>query len=129
MAHHWPKELLIWHCAVNYDYIVSNSINSWLIGSRCILNGTHTNHFWANLAQASKVIKNSELHVHNFNSLISHPYTSIQVPSAQTCFNLLLLSNYSCEQELRNKVLIAIRYGCEGFEFSWCHVMSSWCHL
>ena len=30
--------------AVNYDYIVTNSINSLLIGSRCIPNGTHTNH-------------------------------------------------------------------------------------
>ena len=47
MAHHWPKELLSWHCAVgavNYDYIVTNSINSLLTGSRCIPNGTHTNH-------------------------------------------------------------------------------------
>ena len=31
--------------AVKYDYIVTNSINSLLIGSRCISNGTHTNHF------------------------------------------------------------------------------------
>ena len=31
--------------AVNYDYIVTNSINSLLIGSRCIPNGTHTNHW------------------------------------------------------------------------------------
>ena len=30
--------------AVNYDYVVSNSINSLLIGSRCIPNGAHTNH-------------------------------------------------------------------------------------
>ena len=30
--------------AVSYDYIVTNSINSLLIGSRCIPNGTHTNH-------------------------------------------------------------------------------------
>ena len=30
--------------AVNYDYIVINSIDSLLIGSRCIPNGTHTNH-------------------------------------------------------------------------------------
>ena len=30
--------------AVNYDYIVTSSINSLLIGSRCISNGTHTNH-------------------------------------------------------------------------------------
>ena len=29
---------------VNYDYIVTNSINSLLIGSRCILNGVQTNH-------------------------------------------------------------------------------------
>ena len=30
--------------AVNYDYIVTNSINSLLIGSKCIPNGAHTNH-------------------------------------------------------------------------------------
>ena len=30
--------------AVNYDYIVTNSIISLLIGSKCIPNGTHTNH-------------------------------------------------------------------------------------
>ena len=30
--------------AVNYDYIVTNSIKSLLIGSRCIPNGAHTNH-------------------------------------------------------------------------------------
>ena len=29
---------------VNYHYIVTNSINSLLIGSRCIPNGTHINH-------------------------------------------------------------------------------------
>ena len=29
---------------VNYDYIVTNSINSLLIGSKCIPNGAHTNH-------------------------------------------------------------------------------------
>ena len=29
---------------VNYDYIVTNSINPLLIGSRCIPNGTHVNH-------------------------------------------------------------------------------------
>ena len=45
--------------AVSYDYIVTNSINSLLIGSRYIPNGAHTNHLWANLAHASKHIKNS----------------------------------------------------------------------
>ena len=29
---------------VNYDYIVTYSINAFLIGSRCIPNGTRTNH-------------------------------------------------------------------------------------
>ena len=30
--------------AVNYDYFVTNSINSLLIGSRCIPNCAHDNH-------------------------------------------------------------------------------------
>ena len=30
---------------VNYDYIITNSISSLLIGSRFIPNGTHTNHY------------------------------------------------------------------------------------
>ena len=45
--------------AVNYDYIITNSISSLLIGLRCIPNGTHANHCWANLAHASIHIKNS----------------------------------------------------------------------
>ena len=31
--------------AGNYDYIITNSINSLLIGSKCITNGTHTNQY------------------------------------------------------------------------------------
>ena len=31
--------------AVIYDYIVTNSINSLLIGLRCIPNDTHTDHY------------------------------------------------------------------------------------
>ena len=30
--------------AVNYDYIVTNSINPLLIGSKCIPNGAHTDY-------------------------------------------------------------------------------------
>ena len=30
---------------VNHDYTVTNSIDSFLLGSRCISNGAHTNHF------------------------------------------------------------------------------------
>ena len=33
-----------------------NSINSLLIGSKCIPNGIYTNHFWANLVDDSKVL-------------------------------------------------------------------------
>ena len=54
MAHHWRKELnshVAHHNSLfgpdgagNYDYIVTNSINSLLIGSRCISNGAYTNH-------------------------------------------------------------------------------------
>ena len=40
--------------AVDYDYIITNSINSLLIGSRYIPNGAHC---WANLAHASKSIE------------------------------------------------------------------------
>ena len=69
MAHHWPKDL-IWHCtvlslwaigAVNYDDFITTTIKSLLIGSRCIPNGAHTNYCWANLAHASKCIKNSDI--------------------------------------------------------------------
>ena len=66
MAHHWPKELLILHCTVlslglwrsNYDYIVTNSINSLLIGSMVHI----LNIFEPILAQASKPFKNFGTH-------------------------------------------------------------------
>ena len=47
--------------AFNYDFNVTNSINCLLIGSRCLSNGTHAGHCWANLAYASKHIKNSNV--------------------------------------------------------------------
>ena len=56
--------------AVNYDYIITNSINSLLISSRCFPNGTHTNYCWANLAHASKGIKNSDVYVYIYISII-----------------------------------------------------------
>ena len=49
---------------VNYDYIVTNSINSLLIGSRCIPNGAHTSDCSANSFHASKRIKKYDVHVH-----------------------------------------------------------------
>ena len=47
--------------AVNYDYIVTNSIKSLLIDPRCILNSTHNIYCLANLAHASKVQNVSKL--------------------------------------------------------------------
>ena len=50
MARHWPKELLTLahhsslfgpEGAINFEFIVTNRINSLLIGSRCIPNGAH----------------------------------------------------------------------------------------
>ena len=40
------------------------------------------------------------------------------LPSAHTCFNQLDLPEYSSEEMLREKLLIAIREGSEGFGFA-----------
>ncbi|KAI8620032.1 hypothetical protein BC830DRAFT_648414 [Chytriomyces sp. MP71] len=39
------------------------------------------------------------------------------LPSASTCFNLLKLPNYISRDQLREKLLMAIRHGTTGFEF------------
>ncbi|XP_057315397.1 uncharacterized protein LOC130656537 [Hydractinia symbiolongicarpus] len=41
-----------------------------------------------------------------------------KLPHASTCFNLLSLPVYSSEEIFKEKLLIAIRHGCEGFAFS-----------
>ncbi|XP_044163315.1 E3 ubiquitin-protein ligase HACE1-like [Acropora millepora] len=41
-----------------------------------------------------------------------------KIPMASTCFNMLKLSRYSSEKHLKDKLLIAIRHGAEGFSFS-----------
>ena len=56
-----------------------------------------------------------------FGDFISYDFNvvfSTQIPHAATCFNTLKLPDYSNEQQFRNKMLIAIRFGSEGFEFS-----------
>lgn len=40
------------------------------------------------------------------------------LPQAHTCFNQLDLPEYSSEENLREKLLIAIREGSEGFGFA-----------
>ena len=66
---------------VNYDYIVTNSINCLLIGSKCIPNGAHTNHFWANLVRGLKYIKTS-------GSVLS--YMSL------FCYRTVSMSSWNC---------------------------------
>ena len=74
---------------VNYDYIVTNSL---LIGSRCIPNGAHTNHCRANLAHASKRIKNS---VHTDRHRHRHTYTHVHT-CTYMCVCLCLYVHVQC---------------------------------
>ena len=59
MAHNWPKEHTV---TCNSDYIVTNSINSLLIGSStCIPHGTHINHIVEPIWSMLQNIKHSEM--------------------------------------------------------------------
>ena len=83
-VHHWPKELLIWHCTVLslgqlVQLIMIVLSLTALIGSRCSLNGAHTNHCWANLPHASKCTKNSASHTFRC------PYYNLLYSSTTTC--------------------------------------------
>ena len=62
---HYVNETFIDRCAifepddaVNYDYIITNSINCLLISSRGIPNGAHTNDWpiWPMLQNVSKIL-------------------------------------------------------------------------
>jgi E3 ubiquitin-protein ligase HUWE1 len=53
--------------------------------------------------------------VRQFN--IHKAYGSHLLPTAHTCFNQLDLPEYGSEEETREKLLIAIREGSEGFGF------------
>lgn len=44
--------------------------------------------------------------------------TGIRLPTAHTCFNQLDLPVYSTQEELREKLLMAIKEGSEGFGFA-----------
>jgi E3 ubiquitin-protein ligase HUWE1 len=54
--------------------------------------------------------------IQHFN--IHRAYDTSLLPTAHTCFNQLDLPEYATEDELRNKLLIAIREGSEGFAFA-----------
>ena len=85
--------------AVNYDYIVTNSINSLLIGSRCIPNGAHTlaifEPIWPILQNVLKTVMhtyniyiynshiiymyNLYIHVHNTQHTYTFMYTYVHI--------------------------------------------------
>ena len=48
-------------------------------------------------------------------SMAEHGLDAVLLPSAHTCFNQLDLPEYVSEDELREKLLIAIKEGNEGF--------------
>ena len=81
--------------AVNYDFIVINSINSLLIASRCtcIPNGIHTNHWWANLAHTSKFIKNTAASATLYYIYNVHVYLTISFHSKGANSNRVTVNN------------------------------------
>lgn len=40
-----------------------------------------------------------------------------KLPNASTCFNMLRLPEYESREQLRDRLLVSIRFGSEGFEF------------
>ena len=81
--------------AVNYDYIVTNNINSLLIGSRCIPNGTHTltivEPIWPMLHNVSKTQGKSV--TCSFNST-EQAKPSHRTDLIQTNTNILYIATY-----------------------------------
>ena len=78
MVHHWPKELFILYYTVlslgqmAQLIIITNSINCLLIASRCIPNGTDTNHFepiWPNVSKTLICCYTSELILYLINDI------------------------------------------------------------
>ena len=55
---------------------------------------------------------------HNFTVSVGSGLSVDALPTSSTCFNLLKIPMYPSHHAMRNKLLSAIRYGKEGFEFS-----------
>ena len=77
---------------VDYDYIVTNSIKSSLIGSRCIPNGTATgntsDHFSANLAHDQNLSKTL---IHTM--YITRIYIQVYTVNTGSCLEVTLSGN------------------------------------
>jgi E3 ubiquitin-protein ligase HUWE1 len=56
--------------------------------------------------------------VQRFSVHRSHGMSNMALPTAHTCFNQLDLPNYSSQEELKEKLLMAIKEGSEGFGFA-----------
>lgn len=63
-----------------------------------------------------KALQGSEGEVQRFS--VHRAFNVSQLPTAHTCFNQLDLPDYGSEELLREKLLVAIREGSEGFGFS-----------
>jgi E3 ubiquitin-protein ligase HUWE1 len=94
-------------------------------------------HFWSVLRSFSKeekalflqfVTGTSKVPLEGFQALIGaegvklfnihKAYGTHLLPTAHTCFNQLDLPEYETEEDLREKILVAIREGSEGFGFA-----------
>ena len=74
---------------------VTNSINCLLIGSRCIPNGAHTNHFWPNLVNASKLCsKWIHLYLQEYNFIENGLYMYMYSMSWRTLPFGMLMKRY-----------------------------------
>ena len=86
-----------------------------MIGSRCILNGAHTNHFWVNLAQASKLIKNSD-----YNQKLTGFHTGRGGP--QSSQSLILQWNLSIRDNIGTNISVLI-IGASSFQ-GWIYIIN-----
>lgn len=50
--------------------------------------------------------------------IVNHPGDAERLPTAHACFNQLDLPKYTAKWKLREKLLLAVRHGSEGFAFS-----------
>ena len=76
---------------------------SLLIGSKCILNGTQTNYCWANLAHASKCIKNYDTQCTYYMSLQSDLFLlSYSTIYMYTCYQVDVHVHYTHYSSLQS---------------------------
>ena len=95
-----------------------------MIGSRCILNGAHTNHFWVNLAQASKLIKNSDYNQKLQGFIQKGEALEFPTPRAspQSSQSLILQWNLSIRDNIGTNISVLI-IGASSFQ-GWIYIIN-----